>query len=163
MDYEEIVDLLNTDPVVKTLVEAPIPMRLAYVGLDGDPRSVPIGYLWDGKAFVLATPTPAYKVKALKANPNVAFTVDTTTFPPLIMMVRGTAEVEIRQGIPQEHIDASRRSVGEDRMEEWERLKRAGTTEMALITITPTHVTVCDFETRFPPPTSINSRTHGGG
>ncbi|MFE4600498.1 pyridoxamine 5'-phosphate oxidase family protein [Kitasatospora indigofera] len=161
VDHSKIVHLVNTDPVIRTLLEAPIPMRLGYVGLDGHPRTVPVAYLWNGRAFVFATPTGAYKVKAIAAHPQVSFTVDTTDFTPLIMLVRGTASVEIRQGIPQEHIDASRRSVGDDRMAEWERHKRANTSEMALITIAPTHVTVCDFDTRFPPPAAVNSLTHG--
>ncbi|WP_329493456.1 pyridoxamine 5'-phosphate oxidase family protein [Kitasatospora herbaricolor] len=161
VDHSKIVHLVNTDPVIRTLLEAPIPMRLGYVGLDGHPRTVPVAYLWNGQAFVFATPTSAYKVRAITAHPQVSFTVDTTDFTPLIMLVRGTASVEIRQGVPQEHIDASRRSVGEAGMAEWERVKRANTTEMALISVVPTHVTVCDFATRFPPPAAVNSRTHG--
>ncbi|MFF1459366.1 pyridoxamine 5'-phosphate oxidase family protein [Streptomyces sp. NPDC058330] len=100
MNYAEILHLMETDPVIRTLIEAPIPMRLGYVGLDGHPRAVPVSYIWNGKAFVFATPTGAYKVKALTAHPQVAFTVDTTTYTPLTMNVRGTASVEIRQGIP---------------------------------------------------------------
>lgn len=73
------------------------------------------------------------------------------------MNVRGTASVEIRQGIPQEHIDASRRNIGDEaQMEEWMRVKRESTSEMAVITIVPTHVVVCDFVTRFPPPRTVN-------
>ena len=179
MDYSEIVHLVNTDPVMQTLLAAPIPMRLGYVGLDGHPRSVPVAYLWNGKAFVFATPTTAYKVKAIAAHPEVAFTVDTAEaesrakvsaqlgstvadYTPLIVMVRGTASIAVEQGLPQDHIDASRRMVGDDEMmEEWERIKRESTSEMALITIIPTHVTVCDFITRFPPPTEVNANTHG--
>jgi hypothetical protein len=152
VDYPEIVQLVNTDPVIKTLLEAPIPMRLGYVGLDGHPRSIPVSYLWNGKAFVFATPTTAYKVKAIAAHPQVSFTVDAPDYPPQLMIGRGMASIELRQGIPQEHIDASRRSIGEDRMAEWERIKRESTSEMAVITIIPTHLTVCDFVTRFPPP-----------
>lgn len=157
MNYAEILHLMETDPVIRTLIEAPIPMRLGYVGLDGHPRAVPVSYIWNGKAFVFATPTGAYKVRALTAHPQVAFTVDTTTYTPLIMNVRGTASIEIRQGIPQEHIDASRRNIGDEaQMEEWMRVKRESTSEMAVITIVPTHVVVCDFVTRFPPPRAVN-------
>jgi nitroimidazol reductase NimA-like FMN-containing flavoprotein (pyridoxamine 5'-phosphate oxidase superfamily) len=151
MDYTQIVELMNTDPVVQTLLSAPIPMRLAYVGLDGHPRSIPVSYIWNGKAFVFGSATTAYKVKAITAHPEVAFTVDTTDFTPLIMMVRGAASIEIHQRIPQEYIDAARKIVGDDRMEEWERNVRQNMSEMALITILPTHAIVCDFDTRFPP------------
>ncbi|GAB2701500.1 pyridoxamine 5'-phosphate oxidase family protein [Kitasatospora kifunensis] len=163
MDYLKIVHLVNTDPVIQTLLAAPIPMRLGYVGLDGHPRTLPVSYLWNGKAFVFATPPTAYKVKAIAAHPEVSFTVDTTDFTPLIMMVRGKASIEVKPGVPEEHIEASRRMVGEEKMAEWERVKRESTDEMAVISIIPTHVTVCDFDTRFPPPVSVNARAHGAG
>ncbi len=180
MDYPQIVHLVNTDPVVQTLLEAPVLMRLAYVGLDGHPRAVPVAYIWTGKAFVFASPTTAYKVKAIAAHPKVAFTVDTMSaearakvaaalgppvadYTPLIMMVRGTASIEIQQGLPQEHIDASRRMIGDENVPEWEHSKREHTKDMALISIVPSRVVVCDFITRFPPPTEINAPAHGAG
>ncbi|HEY0698671.1 MAG TPA: pyridoxamine 5'-phosphate oxidase family protein [Micromonospora sp.] len=178
MDYPEIVHLVNTDPVVQTLLEAPILMRLGYVGLDGHPRSVPVAYIWNGKAFVFATPTTAYKLRAIAAHPEVSFTVDTmgaaerakvaaalgapvADYTPLIMLVRGKASIEIRQGLPQEHVDASRRMIGEENVDEWESHKREHTREMAVVSIIPTHVTICDFITRFPPPVEINAPAHG--
>jgi hypothetical protein len=45
MNYEEIVDLMNNDPVVQDLLQAPIPARLAYVATDGTPRVIPVSYL----------------------------------------------------------------------------------------------------------------------
>ncbi|WP_405096332.1 pyridoxamine 5'-phosphate oxidase family protein [Micromonospora sp. NBC_01412] len=178
MDYPELVRLVNTDPVVRTLLEAPILMRLGYVGLDGHPRSVPVAYVWNGRAFVFASPTTAYKVRAIAAHPQVSFTVDTMAaeprakaaaalgapvadYTPLMMLVRGTASIEVEQGLPQVHIDASRRMIGEHNVPEWERSKREHTREMALVTIVPTHVTVCDFITRFPPPAEVNAPAHG--
>lgn len=169
MDYPEIVHMVNTDPVAQALLAAAEPMRLAYTGLDGHPRVVPIAYLWNGKAFVFATPTGAYKLRAITAHPEVAFTVDTAAratrarvaelgppigdYMPLIMQGRGTASVEYRQGIPQEHIDASRRLIGDDeKLAEWERIKRETTADMAVVSIVPTHLVVYDFVARFPPP-----------
>jgi len=179
VDYPEIVHLVNTDPVAQTLLEAPVLMRLGYVGLDGHPRAVPVSYLWNGKAFVFASPTTAYKVRAIAAHPQVAFTVDTMAaearekvaatlgapvadYTPLIMLGRGTASIEVRPGLPEEHIEASRRMIGDDeKMVEWERAKREHTRDMAVVTITPTHLTLCDFVTRFPPPVEINAPAHG--
>jgi hypothetical protein len=173
MDYLEIVRLVNTDPVVQTLMELPIPMRLGYLGLDGHPRSVPIIHLWNGKAFVFATPSATYKVKAMAAHPEVAFTLDVgpgrmaaearakvsavlglpvLDYAPLAITGRGTASIEIRPEVPQEHIDGSRRMVDdEEKLEALARMKREAGSEWAVISITPTHVTVCDFITRFPP------------
>lgn len=185
MGYPDIVHLVNTDPVIQTLLEEPIPMRLAYLGLDGHPRSVPINHLWNGEAFVFATPNVAYKVKAIAANPKVAFILDVGAgrpgvetrakvsaligppppafdFAPISVHGRGTATVEITAGVPQEHIDASRRMIGDDKKwEEWARVRCAETSGMALIRIIPTHIVVADFVTRFPPPVQVNVTAFG--
>jgi hypothetical protein len=150
--YEEIVEVMNTDPVVQELLRAPIPARLAYVARDGSPRVVPVSYLWNGKAFVFASPPDWFKIKSIKANPQVALTVDTTDFPPHILLARGVANIEFDQGLPDEYIEASRRIVGEDRFAEWEAGVRAEERNMALVTITPTWIKVIDFESRFPGP-----------
>lgn len=152
MKYEEIVELMNHDPVVQSLLEAPIPARLAYIGKDGAPRAVPVSYLWNGKAFVFASPVSWAKVEAMRLHPKVALTVDETTFPPSAFMARGAVSIEIVQGIPQEYIDASRRIVGDELMPSWEEEVRKQMSEMALISITPTWLKVVDFETRFPGP-----------
>lgn len=153
MTYEEIVELLNTDPVAQDLMKARIPMRLAYVAKDGSARAIPISYLWDGSAFVISSPPRWPKIKAFKANPRVAFTVDTTDFPPKIMLVRGeVSSMELHQGVPDVYVEASRRIVGEDQMEEWERGVRADIHEMMVIKITPTWVKVIDFERTYPGP-----------
>lgn len=152
MKYEEIVDLMNNDPVVQDLLNAPIPARLAYIGKDGAPRAIPVSYLWNGQGFAFASPTDWAKVEALRANPRVALTVDTTDFPPIGFMARGNASIEIVEGIPVEYIAASRRIVGEDRMEEWEAGVRANLDRMALVTITPTWLKIVDFVRRYPGP-----------
>jgi nitroimidazol reductase NimA-like FMN-containing flavoprotein (pyridoxamine 5'-phosphate oxidase superfamily) len=151
MDYSEIVALINTDPFVQELLAAPIPMRLGYVGLDGHPRTIPLAYLWDGKDFVFASPSKGYKIKAIAAHPEVSFTVDTNGFPPLIMMVRGKASIEVRDSLPEEFVEAARRIVGPEKMPEWERGVRANPNDMSVITVVPTSISVCDFVTRFPP------------
>jgi pyridoxamine 5'-phosphate oxidase-like protein len=185
MSCQDITRLVNTDPVVQTLLQEPIPMRLAYVGLDGHPRTVPVNHLWNGTAFVFATPNAAYKVRAIAANPLVGFTLDVPAgrsgletrekvwaltgppppafdFAPVAVHGRGTATVEITTRVPDEHIDASRRMIGDDRKwTEWANLRRQETSGMALITISPTHLVVFDFITRFPPPVEINVPAFG--
>jgi hypothetical protein len=59
-------------------------------------------------------------VKALAANPKVAFTVDTDDFPPLVLLVRGEAALETVDGVPDEFVEAARRFVGDERMPGWE-------------------------------------------
>lgn len=152
MNYREIVETMNADPTVQELLAAPIPARLAYIGKNGAPRAIPVSYLWNGKAFVFASPVDWAKVEALRLNPQVAFTVDETTFPPRGFMARGTCAIAIVPGVPQDYVDASRRIVGDELMPSWEADVRSKIHEMALITITPTWLKVVDFETRFPGP-----------
>lgn len=152
MNDDEIVQTLNTDPFVQQLLLAPIPARVAYIGLDGHPRVIPVSYLWDGQHFVFASPPTWYKVRSIAVNPNVALTVDSNDFPPLILSARGLASIQYDQGLPDEYIEASRRIVGEDKMPEWEKNVRAENRNMALIRIKPTWIKIADFETRYPGP-----------
>jgi len=152
MTKPEIIETLNSDPIVQKLLRAPIPARLAYTGLDGAPRVVPVSYLWNGKAFVVASPPTWYKVRSIAVNPRVALTVDTTEFPPLILSARGVATIAYDQGLPEEYVEASRRIVGEEKFPAWEAEVRAENRNMALIRIEPTWLKVVDFDTRFPGP-----------
>jgi hypothetical protein len=146
-----IIEVMN-DPVAQELVKAPIHARLAYSARDGSPRVIPIGYIWNGEVFVMGSPVNAPKVKALAANPKVALTVDTDSFPPHVLLVRGEAAVAVVDGVPDEFIEASRRFVGEEGMPEWEAGIRALYKQMAIIRVTPTWAKVLDFETRLPSP-----------
>lgn len=150
--YEDIVEIMNTDPVVQELLNAPIPARLAYVAPDNTPRVIPISYLWNGKEFVFASPPTWFKIRAVSANPNVALTVDTQEFPPKILMARGVATIEYDQGLPEEYVEASRRIVGEDKFPAWEAEVRSENRNMAVIRVKPTWLKVVDFDTRFPGP-----------
>jgi hypothetical protein len=151
MHRDAIVDLMN-DPVARELVKAPIHARLAYSARDGSPRVIPIGYVWNGDVFVMASPVNAPKVKALAATPTVALTVDTESFPPHVLLVRGEAAVAVVDGVPDEFVEASRRFVGEEGMPAWETGVRALYKQMAIIRVTPTWAKIFDFETRLPGP-----------
>ncbi len=151
MQHDAIIDLMN-DPVAQELLKAPIHARLAYSARDGSPRVIPIGYTWNGEVFVMASPVNAPKVKALAANPKVALTVDTDSFPPHVLLVGGEAAVEVVEGVPDEFVEASQRFVGEAGMPEWEAGVRALYTQMVIIRVTPSWAKVIDFETRLPDP-----------
>jgi Pyridoxamine 5'-phosphate oxidase len=99
MQPQDVTRVLN-DPLAQELMQSSIPARLAYVGPDGFPRAIPIGFHWDGVQFVLCTVPDAPKVSALKTNPKVALTVDTNAFPPHVLLVRGTAAIDIVDGVP---------------------------------------------------------------
>jgi hypothetical protein len=160
MQRDEIIDIMN-DPVAQELVKGPTHARLAYTARDGSPRVIPIGYFWDGDAFVMASPTNSPKLKALTADPRVALTIDTSSFPPHVLLVRGNAALEIVDGVPDEFVEASRRFVGEENMPEWDAGVRALYKQMAIIRVTPTWVKIFDFETRLPSPVEELIRNAG--
>ena len=98
MTKDEITEVLAA-PYAQQLLNGPEPARMAYVGLDGDPRVIPIGFWTEGARIVVATLPKSAKVSALQHNPKVALTIDQGTFPPKVLLVRGTAELELVEGI----------------------------------------------------------------
>ncbi len=143
------IGLLN-DPIAQELLCSNIPARLAYVWPDGTPRVVPIWFHWTGHEFVLGTPPKAPKLKALRQNPHVALTIDDNTFPHKVLMVRGTASVEMVDGIIPEYEMAARRYFGEAQGLAWITQMRGMISQMARISIRPEWVGVLDFQSRFP-------------
>ena len=149
MGHDDVMDVLNK-PLSQKLMNAAIPARMAYTARDGSPRAIPIGFHWDGARFVIATPSIAAKVRALEADPRVALTIDDTDMPPHILLVRGTASIEIVNGVPDEYLIASRRYVGDEGMPAFEQGVRALYKQMAVIAVTPTWAKLIDFETTLP-------------
>jgi hypothetical protein len=66
MQPSEITDVLNR-PISQELLSRDL-TRLAYVAKDGTPRSIPIGFTWNGSAIVMCTAKNAAKVPALRHN-----------------------------------------------------------------------------------------------
>ena len=124
--------------------------RLAYAGRDGYPRVVPIGYIWKAGRIIVCTTSNAPKLRALDANPRVALTVDTETMPPRILLIRGTAHVELVNGVPDEYLEASFRYVPREQWGAFETEVRALYKQMARISITPEWAKLIDFETTLP-------------
>jgi hypothetical protein len=148
---QHVLDVIN-DPVAQRLIASVIPARMAYTGTDGFPRVVPVGYHWDGERIFVGSPTNAPKVRALRERPQVALTIDTETMPPNVLLVRGTATVEVVDGVAEEFLEASRRRIDPAGWDDFEAGVRGLYKQMALITITPTWARVHDFETRLPQP-----------
>ena len=149
MRHEDVVEVLN-QPLARELLGSAIPARLAYNGLDGFPRVVPIGFYWNGAELVLASVSYAAKVKALVANPKVALTIDTAEPPWHLLLVRGTASVEVVDGVVPEYLAASRKGTPEDQWDAFEAEVRSLYKQMARITITPEWAKLIDFETTLP-------------
>lgn len=149
MERDTVMGVL-TDPLARELLHSPLLARLGYNGPDGAPRVVPIGYLWNGSAFVVCTATKAPKVRALEMNPRVALSIDTDTQPPKVLLVRGTANVSIVDGVPDEFLQASQKALPGEQWPQFEAQVRSLYPQMARITIEPDWAKLLDFETRFP-------------
>ncbi|MDE9365633.1 pyridoxamine 5'-phosphate oxidase family protein [Luteipulveratus sp. YIM 133132] len=149
MDAAQVAEVL-AQPLSRELMASEIPARLAYTGLDGAPRAIPIGFGLDGSTIVMWTVPTSAKVKALQVNPQVAITIDTQGFPPNVLLVRGTVELALVDGIPHGYVEAARKVVPADQMEGWEAGVRGLYEQMTVITMTPTWAKLIDFENTLP-------------
>ena len=149
MTKDEIAAVL-AKPYAQQLLNGPEPARLAYVGLDGDPRAIPIGFWTEGERIVMATAPRSAKVAALRRNPKVALTIDTSAFPPKVLLIRGIAEVEVVKGVPEGYLVAGHKVMTDDQYPGWVAGVRGLYDEMGVITITPTRAKLLDFETTLP-------------
>ena len=145
----EITEILNR-PLSRELLNRDL-TRLAYVAKDGTPRNVPIAFTWNGSQIVMCTTKNAPKLPALRANPAVALTVDTEVHPPKILLIRGRAELDVVDGIPDEYLqmNGSYEMTPEQRVE-WEAEVRSLYDGMVRIVVTPTWAKLIDFETTLP-------------
>ncbi len=75
MTNAEIAEILAR-PYSQQLLNGPEPARLAYNGVDGGPRVIPIGFWTEGNQVLMATLPKSAKVAALRNNPKVALTID---------------------------------------------------------------------------------------
>ena len=150
MQPSEITEVLDR-PLSRELLARDL-ARLAYVAKDGTPRSIPIAFTWNGTQIVLCTTKNAPKLHALRANPMVALTIDTEVHPPKILLIRGRAELDYVDGIPDEYLEAnsSYEMTAEQRVE-WEAEVRSLYVDgMVRIVVTPTWAKLIDFETTLP-------------
>jgi hypothetical protein len=146
----EIAEILNR-PLSQELLARDL-TRLAYVAKDGTPRNVPMGFTWNGAEIVMCTTKIAPKLPALRANPLVALTIDTEVYPPKILLIRGRAELDYVDGIPDEFLQASGtyQMTPEQRVA-WEAEVRSLYHDgMVRIVVTPTWAKLIDFETTLP-------------
>lgn len=137
-------------PAAKELLQSNIPARLAYIWTDGTPRVVPIWFHWNGRDFVMGTPSKAPKLKALAKNPKVALTIDDNSFPHKVLLVRGSARLESVQGVVPEYAQAAERYFGPQQGKAWVAQLAAKGGEMVRVTVTPEWAGLLDFQTRFP-------------
>ena len=149
MEQNEIAEVLNRLHSQELLARDIT--RLAYVAKDGTPRTVPIAFVWNGSEIVMCTTKNAPKLPALRENPMVALTIDTEVHPPKILLVRGRAELDVVDGIPDEYLtmNTSYEMTAEQRVE-WEKEIRSLYDGMVRVVVTPTWAKLIDFETTLP-------------
>ena len=132
---------------------------MAFAALDGTPRVVPSWFHWTGRDLVTVTYVagprigirhPAARLAALRARPDVAVTIDTETFPPQSLSLRGRVEITEVAGLAPEYAAAARRYLGEEAAAGMLAAMNQPGTVQARIVLRPTWAGLLDFDTRLP-------------
>ena len=90
------------------------------------------------------------RLGALRTNPAVAVTIDTESFPPEVLTLRGLVTITEVEGVPDEYASAARRYLGDEEAGAYlSQIDQPGT-RMARIDLRPSWVGVLDFQTRLP-------------
>ena len=107
------------------LLGSPSAAHLAYLGRDGTPRVVPVGFFWTGDQVVISSATTSPKVAALSACPDVALSIDAGDTPEQAraLSIRGRASVEIVDGVVAEYLAAARKTMDADAAAEFEQAR----------------------------------------
>jgi hypothetical protein len=81
----------------------------------------------------------------------VALTIDTEVHPPKILLIRGRAELDVVDGIPDEYLEMNGTyEMTPAQRVEWEAEVRSLYDGMVRIVVTPTWAKLIDFETTLP-------------
>ncbi|WP_338175960.1 hypothetical protein, partial [Candidatus Dormiibacter inghamiae] len=109
-------------------------------------------FTWNGSQIVMCTSKNAPKLQALSENPMVALTIDTEVHPPKILLIRGRAELDFVDGIPDEYLQAtSTYEMTPEQRVEWEaEVRSLYHNGMVWIVVTPNRAKLIDFETTLP-------------
>ncbi|GAB2990633.1 pyridoxamine 5'-phosphate oxidase family protein [Amycolatopsis acidiphila] len=140
--------LLDSD-IARRMLGSTELARLAYVASDDTPRVLPMLFHWNGEEVVLPTFAGTAKLKALRARPAVAITIDNAGPPPGVLLIRGRAEVTEVDGVVPEYALAQQRYYGPEQAATVAELGKTGV-RMARIAVRPSWVGTIDFVTRFP-------------
>jgi hypothetical protein len=150
------IELID-DPIAQDLLSSTVPARVAYVAHDGTPRVLATWFHWTGSELAMGTfiaaphvHHPTARIAALRQRPDVAITIDTETFPPHILQLRGQANVVEVDGIDPDYARAAHRYLGDDAAASYLASLDQPGTRMARITVQPTWVGLLDFESRLP-------------
>ena len=100
----------------------------------------------------MCTTKNAPKLPALGNNPTVALTIDTEVHPPKILLIRGRAELDSVDCIPDEYLRAtSTYAMTPEQRVEWEaEVRWLYYDGMVRMVVTPNWAKLIDFETTLP-------------
>jgi nitroimidazol reductase NimA-like FMN-containing flavoprotein (pyridoxamine 5'-phosphate oxidase superfamily) len=150
--YDLVVDIRQIEQELATagaqgLLTNSSMARLAYNGLDGRPRVIPIGFFWTGTEIVLSTAASSPKVAALSARPDVALSIDSGDRPDTAkaLSVRGTARMKIVNGVTDEYIAGAKKFLDAEEAAKVEQQVWSMYDRMARIAIQPRWVRFYDF------------------
>jgi hypothetical protein len=150
---------LVTAPAAQDVLRRALPARLAYVAPDGAPRIVPTWFHWTGDEVVMATwvtgphiRRPARRVEHLRRNSAVALSIDTDDQPPIVLQMRGRAQVDEVDGIVDEYARAAEKYLGDENGRAYIAQFDPTAVRMARIAVRPTWVGLIDFAERLPEP-----------
>ncbi|MDT4914583.1 MAG: hypothetical protein QOC66_3711 [Pseudonocardiales bacterium] len=138
------------DPIARRLLGSDALARLAYLGKDGTPRVIPMGFVWNGSEIVMATFARSAKLAALRARPDVAITIDHAGPPPDVLLVRGRAVLDPVAGVAPEYEQVQRKYYGDEQAEQVLAMIREQGVSMVRIVVAPSWVSTLDFQTRNP-------------
>ncbi|WP_030457127.1 pyridoxamine 5'-phosphate oxidase family protein [Herbidospora cretacea] len=140
---------LLDSPTARHLLTSSLVARLAYTGKDGTPRLIPVNFLWTGDELVIGAFAGNYKVRDLRARPEVAVCVDTAEGLPQVLMLRGRVTLTEVDGVLPEYAAMQRSAMGEEAGTAYVNAIDQPGLRMVRITLRP-DVGVLDFRERFP-------------
>ena len=92
----------------------------------------------------------ARRLSALRRDPRVAVTIDTESYPPVALSLRGRLRITEVEGLAPEYVEAARRYLGEEEARSMvEEIDGPGTRQARLV-LRPSWVGLVDFQRRMP-------------
>ena len=141
--------LLN-DPTTMELLNSATLAHLAYVASDGTPRVMPIWFAWENGEVVFCSVAVALKLKSVVDGAKVAITIDGSTWPYHVVMVRGTVCTSEFPGIVPGYRETAIRYLGEKNGTMFIGAIEGTGLPMKRIAVRPEWVGLLDFQTRWP-------------
>ena len=97
----------------------------------------------------MGSPANAPKAAALRSGDSVSVAIDGHDWPYHVLVVRGVANVTRQTGVIPEYALAAVRYFGDEQGRAWV-AQFPEDVPMVRVGVRPQHVTILDFETRFP-------------